>query len=85
MPFLSVTIQTLSSLAVIPPSGPAGGIGSVAVILFLAASMRTSSGFFPQSGTQMLPNPEASPEQASPETLIVATIRLVAGSIRCTA
>src|ERR1019366_1332229 len=57
VPFLSVTIQMLSPLAVIPPSGPAGAIGSVALIVFLTASIRTSAGLSPQSGTQMLPNP----------------------------
>jgi hypothetical protein len=66
VPSLSVTIQTLSSLVAIPPSGAAGGIGSVALIVFLAASTRTRAGFFPQTGTQMLPNPKARPEQASP-------------------
>ena len=39
VPFSSATIQTLSSLAVIPPSGPAGAIGSVALIVFLMASI----------------------------------------------
>jgi len=33
----------------------------------------------------MLPNPEARPEQASPGILTLATILLVAGSIRTTA
>src|ERR1700722_20767785 len=81
VPFLSVTSQTLSSLAAIPPSGAAGGIGSVAETAFLAASMRTRSGIFPQTGTQMLPNPEARPEQASLDTPTLAATLLVAGSI----
>src|SRR5215467_15056593 len=85
VPSLFVTIQTLSSLVVIPPSAPAGAIGSVALIVFFATSMRTRAGFFLHVGTQMLPNPEARPEQASPDTFTVATILFVAGSIRSTA
>src|SRR4029077_13807951 len=84
VPFLSVTIQTLSLLTVIPPSGPAGPTGSVAMILFLSASTRTSAGFLPHSGTQRLPNPIARPEHASPDKLTFETTLLVAGSIRWT-
>src|SRR5436190_17721455 len=68
VPFLSVISQMLSSLVVIPPSAPAGGIGSIATILFLAASTRTRRGFFPHIGTHILPNPDASREPASPGT-----------------
>ena len=82
VPFLSVTIQTLSAPAVIPPSGPGGAMGSVALIVFLTASIRTSAGFLPQSGAQMLPNPDARPEQASPDTPTLAMILFVAGSTR---
>jgi hypothetical protein len=81
-PFLSVANQTLSSLAVIPPSGPAGAIGSVALIVFFAASVRTSAGFLPQTGAHTLPKPKARPEQDSPEILMVGTNLLVEGSIR---
>src|SRR5437879_6566811 len=84
VPLLSVTIQILSPLAVIPPSGPAGPIASVAVILLARASTRTSEGFFPHRGTQILSNPNARPEHASPGRLTFSTILLVAGSIRCT-
>jgi hypothetical protein len=55
------------------------------MIVFLAASIRTRADFFPQTGTQMLPNPEARPEQASPDTFTVAMTLFIAGSIRNTA
>ncbi len=84
VPFLSVTIQMLSALTVIPPSGPGGPTGSVAVILFLRASTRTSEGSLPQSGTQRLPNPNVRPEHASPDKLTSEPTLLVAGSIRWT-
>jgi hypothetical protein len=84
VPFLSVTIQIRSPLTVIPPSGPVGPSGSVAMTLFLSTSTRTSEGFLPHSGTQRLPNPVARPEHASPDKLTFETILLVAGSIRRT-
>jgi len=62
---MSLTSQTLSSLVAIPPFEPAGGMGSVAVTAFLATSIRIRAGFFPQTGAQMLANPEARPEHAS--------------------
>jgi hypothetical protein len=52
------------------------------LIAFLAASILTSAGFLPQIGAQMLPKPEARPEQASPGIFMLATTLLVAGSIR---
>jgi hypothetical protein len=77
-----VIIQTLPSLVVILPSGPAGAIASLALIAFFAASIRARAAFPPQIGAQMLPNPDAKPEHASPKTATVATILFVAGSIR---
>jgi hypothetical protein len=59
VPFLSGTIQTLSVLAVIPPSAPAVPIGRMALIWFVFTSTRASEGLLPQTGTQTLPNPNA--------------------------
>ena len=84
VPSLVVTIQTLSSLAVIPPSGPAGAMGRRAESRFVWTSTRASTGFLPQIGTHTLANPNARPAQASPGILTFATIRLVAGSMRWT-
>src|ERR1700722_752720 len=81
VPFLSVTIQPLPSQAETQPSGAAGGTVSAAETALLAAAMQTRSGIFPQTGTQMLPNPEARPEQASLDTPTLAATLLVAGSI----
>jgi hypothetical protein len=81
-PCWSVTIQTLSSLAAIPPSAPAGAIGSVALIAFFVALIRTRAGLLPQIGTHRLSKPNARPEQASPGILTLARVLLVAGSIR---
>src|ERR1700756_1288645 len=83
VPFLSGTIQILSLLAVIPASAPAVPNGRIALISFVFTSTRASVGVLPQTGTQMLPNPNAKPEQASPESLILAMILLVVGSTRC--
>src|ERR1700694_3629714 len=84
VPFLSGTIQMLSLLAVIPPSAPAGPIRRMALIWFVFTSTRASVGVLPQTGTQTLPNPNARPEHASPDSPIFATTLLVDGSMRCT-
>src|SRR5438477_1517184 len=84
VPFLSGMIQTLSLLAVIPPSAPAVPTGRMALISFVFTSTRARVGLLPHTGTHMLPNPNARPEHASPESLIFATILSVEGLIRCT-
>src|SRR6185369_5250343 len=81
VPALSVTIQTLSRLAAIPPSGAAGPIESVATIWLVVASTRTIEFGLPHSGTHRLPKPNVRPEHGSPGTLTMATSLLVLGSI----
>ena len=56
VPLLSVTIQTVSSLVVMLSSASIGPIGNVALITLLTTLIRTIEGFFPQIGTQTLPN-----------------------------
>jgi hypothetical protein len=77
VPLLSGTIQMLSLLAVIPASAPAVPSGRMALISFVFTSTRASEGLLPQTGTQILPNPNAKPEHASPGSLIFATILFV--------
>src|SRR5215212_3801095 len=88
-PFMSVSIQMLSALAVRPPSLSAGPIGSVAVTLFDFGSMRCSplvSGLScsPQIGTQMLPKASTSPEHGRGPVSTSVTTVLVFGSSRPT-
>src|SRR5258707_432167 len=82
-PLASVTSHTASGLAAIPPSLAAGGMGSVAVTWLVFGSIRESV-LSPQLGTQILPNPAASPEQGRLPTKTAATTVLVFGSRRCT-
>src|SRR5450432_1134271 len=82
-PLASVTSHTASGLAAIPPSLWDGEIGSVAVTWLVLRSMRESV-LSPQFGTQMLPNPSASPEHGCLPTAMAATTVLVFGSSRCT-
>ena len=84
VPTLSVIIQMLSPLAVIPPSGPAGPMGRLALIWFVRELRRTSEFALPHNGTQRLPNPNARPAHGSPGTGMIATSLLVLGSIRWT-
>src|SRR5688572_6570510 len=88
-PFMSVSIQMLSPLAVSPPSLSAGPIGMVALTLFVFGSMRCSalvSGLSgsPQIGTQMLPKASTSPEHGRGPVSTSVTTVLVFGSRRPT-
>ena len=74
MPFLSVSIQTLSELVAIPPSLSAGPYGKEATTRFVLISMRDRV-LSPQFGTQMLPNPAANPEHGRlPTSITAATV-----------
>src|SRR6476646_3974030 len=79
--------QTAVGVTARPPHGVATvGIGIVAWIAFVTASIRTTVRLFGMS-TQMLPSPLASqfgPEEPVGPTVIVATILFVAGSMRNT-
>src|SRR5215467_7070560 len=71
VPLMSVHIQTASGDTAIPPSLLATPTGIVATSSLVLISTRASAGLTPfstfgrspQSGTQTLPNPAASPEQ----------------------
>src|SRR5438309_777640 len=84
VPFSSEMIQMLSLLAVIPASAPAVPNGRMELMLFVFTSIRASVGVLPHTGTQMLPNPNANPEHASPVSRIFAMTLLLVGSMRCT-
>src|SRR5438093_5127474 len=61
MPFLSVSIHTLSALVAIPPSllaGPRGRVATTRFVLMSAGDLVLS----PLFGTKLLPNPDANPE-----------------------
>src|SRR5580700_8772619 len=83
VPFLSVSIQTLSGLVASPPSESAMPMGNVAVTLLVLRSTRERL-WSPQFGTQRLSKPIARPEQGALPTVMVSTTLLVLGSIRTT-
>src|SRR5437867_4635543 len=80
MPFASDNIHTLSALAAIPPSLFAGPAKTVATISFVFTPIRDIV-LSPQLGTQMLPNPAASPEHGFfPTSIVAATVFVFASS-----
>src|SRR3954469_17489853 len=81
VPASSVTIQTPSRLAAIPPSEPAGPTASVATIWLVVPSIRTVEFGLPHSGTHRLPKPNVRPEHGSPGTATTAASLLILGSI----
>ena len=80
-----LVFQTAVGVTAKPPHGvTTSGIGIVAWIAFVIASIRTTVWLFGMS-TQMLPSPLASqfgPDVPVGPTVIVATILFVVGSIR---
>ncbi len=81
-----VVFQTATAVTANPPHGMAAGMGIVAWIAFVIASIRTTANAFGMS-TQMLPSPLASqfgPELPAGPTTMVATTLFVAGSMRST-
>ena len=78
---LSVTSQTASSEAAMPPSLSPGPMGIVAETEFVFMSMRETV-LSLQLGDQMLPKPAARPEHGSLPTVMVAVIVLVFKSNR---
>src|SRR5438093_12838771 len=76
MPFLSVSIHTLSALVAIPPSllaGPRGRVATTRFVLMSAGDLVLS----PLFGTKLLPNPEAKPEHGRLPTSMARTTLVV--------
>jgi len=82
VPASSETIQTESSLSVMPPSLSPGPNGRMAMILFVAGSTRARDAGFPQSGTQSVPNAKVKPEHGSAWNSILATMEASIGLMR---
>ena len=84
-PFASVTSQTPSGLAAIPPSLTAGPTGTVAITLFVLVSILDTA-FSPlrrlRRWTQTAPNPAARPAQGRFPTVTTAATMFVLGSSR---